>query len=376
MKFAIIGGGVAAFEAANAIRARNADAEITLFSREAVPPYRRPALSGMVAETMEDDRFYLKNDAFYEERRITLRLGCAVTAVDRDAKQLTLAGGGRAAYDRLLLATGSRCFLPPVPGIGGANVLSLREFSDLEEIRRRLGGGARRVAVIGGGILGLELAESLLARGCAVTVIENSPTLLPRNLDPESAQAVLETVRKTPNLDLRFGATLCAVRPEGVELSGGVLLPADLVLVSAGTRANAALAAEAGLECGRGIRCDAFCRTADAAIFAAGDCAEIEGSLYGLYTAARTMGAVAGANMTGAEERFSLNAYPARIAVFGVKLFSAGKLEGAAETTGDPASGVFQKRFRSADGRLAGCVLAGDLRAAAALQKELDAAVL
>ncbi len=370
MKFAIIGGGVAAFEAALAIRSADAAAEIIIYSRETVLPYRRPALSGMVAEALADAQFYMKPAAFYAEKNIVLKLGTAVTAIDRAGKTLQFADGTQSSYDRLLLATGSSCFLPPVPGIGGENVLSLREFADLEKIHRRLEAGVKKIAVIGGGILGLELAESLFNCGCQVTVIEGCPALLPRNLDTESAGIVTAMLGKIENLTLRFGECVKAIHPDSVELANGSI-EAELVLVSAGTRANLELAEQAGLPCKRGITTDAFCRTADPDVFAAGDCAEIDGTLYGLYNAAKTMGHTAGINLAGGSERFPAEPYPARLSIFGVKIFSVGTLQGRAETEGDISAGIFQKRFYDEAGKLCGCILIGDLKQSVNLQKQL-----
>lgn len=373
MKIAIIGGGVAAFEAACAARALDQTSEIVLYSREAVPPYRRPALSGMIAEPMADAQFFIKPPAFYEEKRILLKLGTGVRSIDPAAGKLLLDDGEEAAYDRLLLATGSHCFLPPVPGIDGKNVLSLREFRDLEEIRRRIEGGARNVVVIGGGLLGLELAASILARGCTVTVIEGCPALLPRNLDAEAAELVRSRLAAIPGLTLRFGTCVKAITSAGVELNGNETLPADLVLVSAGTRANLEPAASAGLKCNRGIVTDDAMRTGTPGIFAAGDCAEVNGVCYGLYTAARAMGQTAGTNIAGGNAVFKPEAYPARLAVFGLKIFSAGRLEGnSSKVERDDAKGTFQKLFHDAAGKLVGCILIGDLRAAMKLQAEID----
>ena len=186
MKFVIIGGGVAALEAAITIRQRQSEAQITLLSREAVLPYRRPALSRMVAAPIPDEQFLIKPAAFYEQQHIDVELGTTVRSIDR-ANRRVITDHTSTPYDALILATGSRCFLPPIPGIDGASVVTLREFADLQEIDRRLNGGAIQDAVvIGCGPLGLELAESLLARNCRVTMVESCPRLMPRNFTPNS----------------------------------------------------------------------------------------------------------------------------------------------------------------------------------------------
>ncbi len=374
MKIVIVGGGVAAFEAALSAGKAGVPCEITLISREKVLPYRRPALSGMVAEPLPDAQFYIKPESFYQEKKIDVRLGIAAQSIDCTAKTVQLSDGSEVSYDRLLLATGSHCFLPPIPGIDGKNVLSLREISDLEAIRSRLEGGVKRVAVIGGGLLGLELAQSLLERGCAVTVIEGGASLLPRNLDAEAAEVALRELGKIPNLTLKFGAVVKEITPAGVRLEAEEI-PADLVMVSAGTRANIELAAAAGLKCNRGIVVDKRLRASQPDVFAAGDCAEVEGTLYGLYGAARAMGQVAGKNLAGGEETFLPEAFPARLNVFGLKIFSAGVLKGAeAKSETSPDTGAFRKLFFDAAGKLVGCILIGDLKDALKLQAEIDAA--
>lgn len=376
MKIAIIGSGIAGFEAARTARALSSEAEIVLYSREAVRPYRRPALSRMVAEEIPDEQFYIKPQNFYEENRIRLELGHTLTALDPDARRLNFDNGRNERYDKLLLATGSHCFLPPVPGMKGSGVISLREYADLERLRARIGAGVKRAVVIGGGLLGLELAQSLLERGSEVTVIESVPTLLPRNLDEEAATAVKAILRKVEKLTLLFGCSVNSIFGEsggetGVELPGRTLL-ADLILVSAGTRANIAEAAAAGLKCNRGIVTDRQMKTSAPDIFAAGDCAEVEGVSYGLYEAARMMGAAAARNMLGETEAFVPKVYPARLSVFGIKIFSAGTLSGVRNVVEhNPEAGVFRKLFYSESGALSGCILVGDLRDALKLQSQI-----
>lgn len=372
MKTAIIGSGVAALEAAIQIKALKPESEVVMYSREKVRPYRRPALSGMIAEPMNEAQFYIKPETFYQDKGIRLELDHTVTAIQPSEKFLTFADGTAAAFDKLLIATGSRCFLPPVPGIEGENVLSLREFADFERIEKRLEAGVRKIVVIGGGLLGLELAESLLERGCEVVVAEGCPALLPRNLDAEAAAIVEKKLAEVPNLTLRFGVKVQAVEPDGVVLEAGKI-PAELVMVSAGARANTALAAAAGIRCNRGIAVDDRMRTSAPDIFAAGDCAEVDGVCYGLFNAAKMMGQAAGRNIAGEEARFRPESYPARLAVFGLKLFSAGCFDTPqAETSYDPETGNFRKLFRDDSGRLAGCILMGDLRESLKLQAEID----
>lgn len=230
--------------------------------------------------------------------------------------------------------------------------------------------------MIGGGLLGLELAQSLLERGCEVTVVESCPVLLPRNLDEEAAAVVQAMLGKVKKLTLLFGSSVSSILGEGGRVRGvelpGQTVPADLVMVSAGARANIAEAAAAGLKCNRGIVTDCLMKTSAPDVYAAGDCAEAGGASYGLYEAARMMGAAAARNMLGEAQPFVPQVYPARLSVFGLKIFSAGTLSGArCEVEHNPETGVFRKLFYNEAGCLAGCILVGDLRDALKLQNQI-----
>jgi len=203
-----------------------------------VRPYRRPALSRMASEEVSEVQFYIKPQAFYDENRIRLELGRTLTAFDPDVRQLKFDTGETESYDKLLLATGAHCFLPPVPGMELDGVMSLREYADLERLRARLDAGVGRVVVIGGGLLGLELAQSLLERGCEVTVVESCPVLLPRNLDEEAAAVVQAMLGKVKKLTLLFGSSVSSIlgeggRVRGVELPGALeVFPHGVVIGS------------------------------------------------------------------------------------------------------------------------------------------------
>jgi len=371
MKIVILGGGVAAFEAAVAARGVDAEAEIILYSREAVPPYRRPALSGMVAQDLDDARFYIKNAEFYARERIGVELGKTAEKIDLAAKRIEFSDGEKVAYDRLVLATGARPFVPPVPGLTGDKVAVLREFADLENLRSRLDGNCRKVAVLGGGVLGLELAAALLERGVEVTVVEAAPAIMPRNLDADASRAVMEYLQKLPKLGLRFGVSAASWDGNKLALNDGTAVEADLVCVSAGVRANIAIAAAAGMPCNRGIVVDEAMRVADFdGVFAAGDVAECNGMGCGLYNTARAMGKTAGTNAAGGAATFKFEATPVRLATFGLKIFSAGDVSGAGEGGGDATN--YRKLFRDADGKLRGAILMGNLADALKLQAEID----
>jgi nitrite reductase (NADH) large subunit len=194
-------------------------------------------------------------------------------------------------------------------------------------LRNLIDTGKKKIVLIGGGLLGLELADALLKSGCQVTVIEGCPRLLPRQLDETDSDYVLKTVLKIPGFAVELGRLPREIGPDGVTLADGTFIAAELVVISAGMRPETGLAAAAGLASDKaGITVDRAMRTSDRQIFAAGDCAAVDGAPSpGLFAMARTTGAIAGRNMAGAAEEYQPVEYPARMIALGVKLID-GKL--------------------------------------------------
>lgn len=369
MRVVIAGGGPAAVAGAWAARERDERAEIMVVSREPYPPYRRPALNRMIAGDLPPEQFYIKTADFYREKHIALKLGVAVTAIDRRAGRIQLADGTREAYDRLLLATGAQCRKLPVPGAELDGVLGYRDYDDVLALRGRIAAGAKSVVIVGGGLLGLELAEALLAAGCRVVVVEAQSRLLPRQLDGEGSGILSRALAGVSGLTVQTGATLAAIagtgKVEGVRFADGGASACDMVIMAPGIVSETRLAAEAGLTVRRAVVADLRMRTGDAQIFAAGDCAEIGGMVAGLYAPAMAQGDIAGSNMTGAELDYAAKSSAARLAAFGLTLVSAGRVEDGLETRtmADPAHGVWKRLFL-ADGILVGGILMGDVKAA------------
>ena len=367
MDILIIGGGVAAFEAALAASAATPAHHVTLCSKEAVPPYRRPALSRMVAEQLPDTAFYFKAPAFYAERNIELLLNKEAVAIDREGKKVTFKDGSVLPYDRLILATGGTAFVPPIEGAEYVRVL--RDYEDLQKIRQEIAAGAEEAVVVGGGVLGLELADSLIAKGCRVTLLEAGPAVLSRNLDPESAAMVMEQLRSIPGLTVKTDVKIKKVTSTGIELENETL-NSKLVFFSTGVRSAANLALDAGLQVNKGIVVDSRMMTSDPAIYSCGDAAEPPCGACGLLNAAKSMGHVAGVNASGGDETFVPEVYPVRLMALGIKLFSAGKLNDAVSEN-SCNDGNYCRLTRDCCGNLTGVILLGDLKSAVSLQKEL-----
>jgi nitrite reductase (NADH) large subunit len=227
--------------------------------------------------------------------------------VDLKAARVSLSGGETLAYDRLLLATGADCFVPPFAGHDLPGVFTVRTILDVDRLRYE----AERVktaAVIGGGLLGLEMASALAYLGLEVTVVEVQPWLLPRQLDRQRGD-LLQLMLENAGLKFRIEADVDKVMgkdgAEAVRLSGGEEIPASVVLVSAGIRPRVELAESAGLRVEEGIVVDDHAATSAEGVYAAGDCAEHRGRIYGIWPAAEAQGRVAGTVMAGGDEAFA-----------------------------------------------------------------------
>lgn len=319
MKIAILGGGVAAFEAANAARKFSADVEIDIFSSEALPPYRRPALSGMLADFKINEKlFFIKPENFYAENNINLHLNKSCVEIKEDS--LIFSDGTVFNFDKLVIATGGNACRPPIPGSDLPNVYTFRNFADLEKLNTAVS-NIKTAVIIGGGVLGLELAESLLKRGIKVSVIEVNNQLFAHKLSAEAAAEVETKLREFEDLELHFGVKAAAVTTAGVTLEDGTAIPGEVVIFSAGSRPALPGKVPAELKCERGIIVNRRMQTNCSNIYAAGDAVQLESRCFGLYNDARNTGMVAGTNAAGGADEYKDGAAsPVRFFCFGLKL--------------------------------------------------------
>ena len=380
-RYIIAGNGVAGVTAAQTIVRADPAAEVHIFGAELYPYYRRPRLWEFIAGEIEQGALYFRPPDWYAERGIHLHLGVRATALDHTDHHLTLEGHGRrpaparsVEYDRLLLATGGRPFVPPFEGADKEGVFTLRTLDDALAIKAYPPlssppmGGTEGVVVIGGGLLGLETARALRTTGLEVTVIEFAPYLLPRQLDAEGAQ-VLQSLLEAQGLRILTGAATEAIvgdeHATGVRLGDGRVVDGELVLISTGIRSRVELAREAGLEVNRGVVVDEQLRTSIAGVYAAGDAAEFEGRIYGIIPAAIEQARVAAANMVTPGSATYTGTLPATtLKIAGIDLTCLGE----ATATGDeftvlrevdPASGVY-RRLTLRDSKIVGAILLGD----------------
>jgi 3-phenylpropionate/trans-cinnamate dioxygenase ferredoxin reductase subunit len=272
----IIGAGQAAAQLVAALHSERFDGEIRLIGDEPHLPYQRPPLSkAFLKGEVGIETVTLRPAEFYAQHRTELITGLAATAIDRNAQTVTLADGRRFDYEALVIATGTRARQLPVPGAKLAGILTLRTIEDALTLQAGLKPG-RRIVIIGGGYIGLEVAASARKLGASVTVIEALDRLMARVASPEMSAYFLE-VHRNNGVDVRLSTAVEGFRGSGrsgVEavLARGGAVEADLVLVGIGAVPNVELAQQAGLAVDNGILVDAQMRTSDPAILAIGDC--------------------------------------------------------------------------------------------------------
>jgi len=364
--YLIIGNGVAGTSAAEAIRQQDPKGSITILSEEDIPFYYRIRLNDFIAGEVGEDKLIAKKAAWYQEQRIGLRLNTRITGLDAAGKRLTTATGEALAFDRLLLATGSHSFLPPIEGIGQQGVFALRHIKDARAILAQAPKSEETI-LIGGGLLGLEAGNALRKLGKKVTVVEFFPRLLPRQLDDKGAKRLQKLMEKM-GFSFRLAAITKTItgsngRAEGIVLEGGDTLPGQMVIVSAGVRPNLELAKTGGLDCDKGIKVNDRLETSVSGIYAAGDVAEHQGVVSGIWPAAMQQGKVAGANMADGEAEYHGTTMSNILKVAGIDVAAAGNIDAEGRYEAQVVtSGSVYKKLVIENNRLIGCVMVGDTK--------------
>jgi 3-phenylpropionate/trans-cinnamate dioxygenase ferredoxin reductase subunit len=284
--FVIIGGGLAGAKAAEALRDNGFDGEVVLFGAEEHLPYERPPLSkDYLADKKGLPDFTVDPEDWYREHDVDLRLGTEVTGIDRLTHSVGFDEGHHQGYDKLLLATGSSSRRPPIPGGDADGVHYLRTIDDASDLLAVLTKGAR-LAVVGAGWIGLEVAASARERGVEVTVVESAELPLLGALGREAAE-VFAKLHREHGVDLRLKTSVEQITTDGgkatgLKLGDGSTVSADAVLVAVGAKPNTELAEKAGLELAEGgVLVDASLKTSDDDVYAVGDIAAAENPLFG-----------------------------------------------------------------------------------------------
>ncbi len=369
MKLVVVGNGMAGIRTVEELIALAPDLyDIVVFGKEPHPNYNRILLSPVLAGEQALEDIVLNDLDWYAANGIRLHLGREVVDVDRARRRVIADDGTVEPYDRLLLATGSTPFMPPIEGIGLPGVVGYRDIADTTAMIEAAA-KHRHAVVVGGGLLGLEAANGLRARGMEVTVVHIADWLMERQLDAAAA-GLLQASLERRGLSFRLAAQTRRIeagedgRVARVVLASGEALPAELVVVAAGIRPNTALAERIGLQVNRGIVVDDTLQTFDPRIYAVGECVSHRGTAYGLVAPLFDMAKVAANHLAQLGiGRYQGSVTSTKLKVTGCDLFSAGEFmggEGCEELLlSDPAGGVYRKLVVRGD-RLVGACLYGD----------------
>lgn len=392
-KLVVIGNGMAGARVVEEILARAPDLfEITMFGAEPYGNYNRILLSNVLNGSENPTDIFMNPLTWYDENQITLHAGVRVIAIDRASKTLTgvpllkneapyspqqpTSNGKKpvtVSYDQLIIATGSRPFVPPLAGFGGPGTFVFRTLDDCAQIAE-YAAHCKKAVVIGGGLLGLEAARGLLTHGVSVSVIEAAPHLMPVQLDDEGGR-ILKSTLEAMGISVFCGQIAKSIETQNGKIThlnfhDGSTLSTDMVVVSTGIRPIVELANQAGLNVARGILTDDQMRTNDPDIFSVGECVEHRGQLYGLveplWEQARTLAdVITGTNSTAA---YTGSKLATKLKVMGVELVAMGEVNATAPEDEvivyrEPKRGVYQKIIVRED-KLIGATFLGDITAA------------
>ena len=371
----VLGNGIAGVTAVDHVRRRHPVTAIDLVAEEPHHLYNRMGIARLVYGKSAMQGLYLNPETWYGERSVETWLNTRALQIDRAAREIRLGTGERLPYDRLILAMGARSFVPPIEGFGLAGTGVLRKADDAVRIRAfAQRHRCKRAVVAGGGLLGLEAAYALHQLGIRATVLERSDALLKRQLDARAAQ-LLQRYLEGLGLEILTSAETKAVSGQGrldsLQLADGRVVDSELLLVAAGITPNAELAKQAGLATNRGVLVNSRMQTGDPHIFAAGDVAEFEGQVPGLWPVAVAQAEIAADNAVGGTKRYDPVVPVTILKVVGIELTSIGRFDAAGpgeeEIALEDASGRYRKLV-VADGRIVGAILLGYSKEVAAVR--------
>jgi len=388
MKVVIIGNGVAGTFSAQNIRNLDEDVEIETYSEENYPYYSRPKLPELISEQNSIEDLIAFKEEWYNKKNLKTFLGKKVAGIRPKRKLILIDGQSEPVkYDKLILATGSRPNIPPINNaikLLKKGVFTLRNIDDALEIRDYIkNNSAKKAIVIGGGLLGLELAKQIRNCNLDTTVVEFFPRLLPRQLDDECATILKEEIEKMGVKTIVNAATeeiLGDNSAKGIKLKDGQTLEADIVLIQAGIRPTIELAEMAKLETNRGIIVNEILQTSDKEIFAVGDCIEYKSQTWGIIPACMEQSRIVASSVLGKKEIQYKGTTPKNtLKIVGIDLCSVGIFNPPSEDEPgweilrkvDKQGGCYQKLVLK-DGTLKGAILFGEKKTIPYVNKNIN----
>ncbi|NLZ49435.1 MAG: NAD(P)/FAD-dependent oxidoreductase [Clostridiales bacterium] len=373
----IVGGGVAAVSAIKSIREINEKAEIYLFGSERFYPYYRLRLTKGLFDNTVEDKILLRKIDWYVENNVNIHMGKAVSSIDTDKKEITLEDGSKFNFDKLLLASGSHNFKPPIKGIDKTGVYTIRKLDDVEKLNAYIK-EKKTILNIGGGIQGLETAWILHQNGKEVIIAEAMPRIMPRQLD-ERASSILQKAIEKLGIKLLINKQVKSIegndKVEGFTLDSGEYFPCDTVIYSVGVRANIDFFKNSSIKTNMGAVVNEYMETSEKGIYAAGDVAEFNGRLGGIWTVAVEQGTVAGYNIAGKETKYTGVTPSTMLNAFNISLFSIGNVDENNCTNSmieDKEDDINYKRLFIKDNKIVGAIVLGDTKKAVAIKSAVE----
>lgn len=363
-KYLIIGNGIAGLSAAKEIRSNDPEGLITMISSEPYLTYYRIKLTEALATKIDEDSLLVNKESWYKDKKIVVLLSKIVEKIDVDNAFVVLDDSSKIKYEKLLIATGSRPYIPPINGKYKEGVFALRTLKDLKVVQNYLQ-DCGTVTVIGGGLLGLEAAWSLKLLDKKVNVIEYSPHLLNRQLDKELGDKLTEKLMSEGiNIFLPRSSEeiVGEEKVTGIRSTGGDLINTDAILISSGVRPNLDLVWDTTILFDKGIKVDNHLKTNIENIFAAGDVVEFNDMVIGLWTTSNEQGKIAGGNMSGKELVYSQPNLFSTLKIGDIQVFSAGSIidYDRVYEYKDDEKDIHHKLFAK-NGKIIGVILYGDL---------------
>lgn len=363
MNYVIIGNSAAAVGCVEGIRTVDKAGKITVISNEPHHVYSRPLISYLIYGKTNEQRMKYRPDDFYEKNDVTTLLGVTVTKVDYDAKKVQLDSGDSVGFDKLLFATGSSPFVPPMQGLEDVpKKFTFMKLDDAQELRSSINKDSR-VLIIGAGLIGLKCAEGILSKVKEITVVDLAPRILPSILDETGSEMMCRHIEEQ-GVKFLLGNSVVQFHADTAELKNGETVGFDVLVLAVGVRPNTGLAAEIGCKVNRGILSDDHCKTNLEGVYAAGDCSESlditdnNWRVLALWPNAYMQGETAGISMAGGEKCYDKAIPMNAIGFFGLHIITAGSYDGDTYITETESS---YKKLVSKDNVLKGYILIGEV---------------